>query len=155
MIRFIKLFIFGVGDYVLHANTYRQHLPKLNVNWRGPYRVIGTTGPLVFQIEDLLTKKQLEAHATRLRYYSDAKLNVDECIIDALTTQALYEFFVSKILSHRFDKSALTFEFEVKWSGFSELEASWEPLANLVVDVPDLLVEYASALIGSERSAVL
>ena len=146
---------FGIGDYVLHANTYRNHLSKLSVIWKGPYRVIDTIGPLVFQIEDLITKKTFEAHATRLRYYTDKKLHVDEFIIDALTTQASNEFAVSKIMSHRFVKSALTFEFEVYWSGFSSLEATWEPLVNLVVDVKDLLVAYASSITGPDRAAIL
>jgi hypothetical protein len=43
---------FGFVDYVLHANTYRNHLLKLSVICRGPYRVIGTIDPLLFQIED-------------------------------------------------------------------------------------------------------
>jgi hypothetical protein len=58
-------------------------------------------------------------------------------------------------MSHRFVKSALTFEFEVYWSGFSSLEATWEPLVNLVVDVKDLLVAYASSITGPDRAAIL
>jgi hypothetical protein len=132
---------FGVGDYVLHANTYRKNLPnKLSVIWRGPYRVIGTLGPLVFQIEDLLTKELIEAHATRLRYYTDKKLLVDECVVDALTTQASNEFYVSKIISHRFVKSALTFEFEVQWSGYSVLEATLFDSPHLIPGPPLLRV---------------
>ena len=144
-----------VGDYVLHANTYRKNVPKLSVVWRGPYRVTSTCGPLVFQIEDLLTGKKLEAHATRLRYYSDKNLDVDECIMDALCTQAADEIFISQIKAHRFVKSALTFEFHVSWLGQSDIEATWEPLANLVVDVKDLLTDYASNLTGSDRIAIL
>jgi hypothetical protein len=146
---------FGIGDYVLHANTYRKNLPKLSVTWRGPYRVTSTIGPLVFEIQDMLTSAKLVAHATRLRYYADKKLDVNENILDSLRTQASSEILVSKIMAHRFDKTALTYEFHVAWLGYQDIEATWEPLSNMVVDVKDLLIEYASSLKDPHRSAIL
>jgi hypothetical protein len=146
---------FGIGDYVLHANTYRKNSPKLSATWRGPYHVTATAGPLVFEIEDMLTSAKLMAHATRLRYYADKHLNVSETILDSLITQASTEIVVDKILAYRFDKSALTYEFHVAWLGYQDIEATWEPLSNLVVDVKPLLTDYASSLKEPHRSAIL
>ncbi len=81
----VKVVNFEVGDYVLHANTYKTTaVNKLHVIWRGPYRITKVINDLVYEIQDLLQPEKVipPVHATRLRYYSDKSLDVDEtCII--------------------------------------------------------------------------
>eukprot|EP00171_Calliarthron_tuberculosum_P004595 IDg4595t1 len=59
---------FGRGDFVLVRRAVdRGH--KLSYRWTGPRRVLTEVSPLVFEVEDLLTKRVERAHARRLMLY--------------------------------------------------------------------------------------
>jgi hypothetical protein len=67
---------FQVGDYVLVPEQRKSGVSKLQVKWKVPRRVASVESDYVFVVENLLTKELKAAHATRLRFYKDKKLNV-------------------------------------------------------------------------------
>jgi hypothetical protein len=67
---------FQVGDYMLVAEHRKGGTFKLQVKWKGPRRVTSMEPDHVFVDESLLTKELNAAHATRLRFYQDTRLNV-------------------------------------------------------------------------------
>ena len=49
-------------------------------------------------------------------------------------------YLVEAILRRR--KVRKSYQYLVKWLGYPEYDASWEPRANLLKDVPDLVKEF-------------
>ncbi|GMG15162.1 unnamed protein product [Phytophthora fragariaefolia] len=78
---------FDVGDYVLWSRI-DQRLPdnKLLGQWLGPFRIIEAL-PHAFNIQHLVTNKVYEVHGTRLKYYTDADLNMDVEMQELVTSQ--------------------------------------------------------------------
>ena len=65
-----------VKDYVLLARVSKGAQNKLVAKWRGPMRVVATVNDWVYRVQDLITKDEHGVHAERLRYYSDAALQI-------------------------------------------------------------------------------
>ena len=143
-----------VGDFCLHANTYRRQVSKLHVVWRGPYRVTKTVNNWVYEIEDLLTSAKFVAHALRLRYYSDKHLDLDECLMNSLKVQAQHELYIDKVISHRRDEANFLYQLEVQWLGFNTVETTWEPLQNLVRDASAAIEVYILTLAPAEAAVL-
>ena len=148
---------FDIGDYVLHANTYKVNYPKLSVVWKGPYRIIDRVHPWVFEIQDILTpkKKIPVVHATRLKYYSDQFLDLDDILEESRANQDLCDMKVEAIVGHRYVKATLLYSFDVKWFGFSELENSWETASYLLSISPDILIAYVDSLPAGRHKKTL
>eukprot|EP00736_Rhodelphis_marinus_P010118 Rmarinus@m.1923 len=128
---------FATGDYVL---VYRVVMPsKLNVRWQGPYQVTDTVSPWVFRVKHLVSLEELTVHASRMRYFDNASLDVTE-ELRAIAGHIQTEYVPERIVSWREDGGSLFFE--VHWKGFEEAEATFEPFEQLKEDVPELLCAY-------------
>jgi hypothetical protein len=117
---------FEEGDYVLWASPI-THLPKLAHRWLGPFRVIGTVSDLVFQLENMVTKQKIVAHASRICLYAEKELGL--------------EIDVSQLPESRFEVEEFLDESDqkilVKWKGIEDIESSWEPTEILKQDLGD------------------
>jgi hypothetical protein len=99
----------------------------------------------VFVVENLFTKELKAAHATRLRFYKDKKLNVTAEL--ALTAEHNdHQFYVvSKILDARSNEQEMFHELLVAWRGFPVGEATREPYpaySVMAVDVTDMVAKF-------------
>jgi hypothetical protein len=74
---------FQVGDYVLVAEHRKSGVSRLQFKWKGPRRVASVESDYVFVVENLLMEELKAAHATRLRFYQDKKLNVTAELVQA------------------------------------------------------------------------
>ena len=64
---------FEVGDYVLYARVRRPGVtPKLLATWTGPWRVVGTHHPHLFEIQNIVPGRVHAEHVARLRFYADS-----------------------------------------------------------------------------------
>jgi hypothetical protein len=89
-------------------------------------------------VEHLLSGVRKEVHSTRLMHFRDSEIDsqVKEHIQFHSST---YE--VEKILDSRISKGQE--ELLVKWRGFDDHEATWEPLEVVREDVPDLVEQFS------------
>ncbi|KAE9339584.1 hypothetical protein PF008_g11502 [Phytophthora fragariae] len=134
---------FAIGDYVLYADVWNHRRSKLRVKWCGPARVVDTSSNWVFTIENLLTGESRVAHASRLNFYADSDLGVTEDLL-AHVAHNSEGHVVEELREARYDKTAKTHQLLVKWRGLGELETSWEPVHNLLEDVPSLVKKFAA-----------
>ena len=148
---------FDIGDYVLHANTYKMNHLKLSVVWKGPYRIINRVSDWVFEIQDILYPKVKipVAHATRLKYYSDQYLDLDDILLESRANQNLCDMQVEKIVDHSYDSKAKLYTFTVKWLGFNNIENTVEPTSNVIMICPDLLKAYVESMSSGRVKKVL
>ncbi len=87
-------------------------------------------------------------HANRLKYYADSKLNVTEELCDTVDHNNPVLNTVSKLLDLRYNHATEAWEVKTKWRRFSYEEPTWEPLANLHEDIPDMLQKFLDDLPG-------
>ena len=60
---------FEVSDYFLYARVRRPGVtPKLMATWTGPWRVVGTHHPHLFEIQNIVSGRVHTAHVARLRF---------------------------------------------------------------------------------------
>ncbi len=82
-----------------------------------------------------MTHDVKEAHVSRLKYYHDRSLNVNEDLIQQVAhSQGSYE--VEDFGSVRYNAKTKNYEVEIKWRGLGWAESSFEPVANIMEDVP-------------------
>ena len=137
---------FTIGDYVLVADVKgRFNAEKLLCHWMGPYRITAAPRPYIFVVTPLVGSctATRTVHASRLKFYAHASLNVTEALLDNVAAQ--YKTFeVEAISQHRIRAS--TAEVLVKWLGFNETEGTWEPFATIQADVPAIAGAYLASL---------
>ena len=112
--------------------------------WVGPYQIISTVNEYVYRIKHIITNKILEAHAVRMRFYSDASLDITEELKKHVAQQGIL-LDVKTFLGHKKNESG-EWALRVQWAGFEQSEATWEPLSTLAEDVPVLIAQYAATL---------
>jgi hypothetical protein len=135
---------FHIGDFVLWSRVdSRLDGNKLMVRWVGPFRVVEAL-PFSFMIEHLLTRDRYEVHATRLKFYADASMNVTEEIRQHVANQGI-TLAVREIMDHRRNNRTRQWELLVSWRGLESSEDSWEPLDDIYADVPILVRDYIVA----------
>jgi len=93
---------FSVGDFVLLANTSKIQDHKLRVRWTGPCRITAVLSDYIFTVEDLITKKTCDFHASRLRFYSDSSLNITEDILAQVAHDG-YGFEIEDLIDARWN----------------------------------------------------
>jgi len=133
----------AVGDYVLMARVSKGATNKLVAKWRGPMRVISTVNPWVFKIKDLITGEEWVVHAERLRYYSDAHLEVSQPLKEIIAHDGS-GCLIESIVDHEHRDGE--WHVFVNWLGFEELEDSWESLRELYQDDPVSVKKYLKSL---------
>jgi hypothetical protein len=77
---------FSEGDYVLYAKVKTSKERKLQVTWKGPYRVKTVVDDYVYSLEHLIdsSKNVNCVHSTRLKFYAPALLDVTTELLDSI-----------------------------------------------------------------------
>ena len=66
------------------------------------------------------------------------------------------KYQVEKLCDLRYVERDMTYQLLVKWKGFDSVENTWEPLPNLIVEVPVLLKNYIRAMDeGSDKDTLM
>jgi hypothetical protein len=127
---------FAKGDMVLVSTKHiRSKRPKKKLDWKylGPGKIVDQVGPTTFKVV-LPNLKNVHPvfHASLLEPYTPrgAVSHPEEPIAENLceTGDDVYE--VDTIVDNR-QTSDGTWEYLVKWKGYSEEENSWEPAPNI------------------------
>ena len=146
---------FSVGDTVLVAKGVRHS--KLDMTWTGPHEVVGAVNPFVYEVRPCVPeqgkRKPAVVHVVRMRRFANAPLGTPADARE-IEKAALHDYpnnFVQQLLDHRMDNDGL--KIKVRWLGFDATHDSWEPLAGLAQDVPELVEEYLYAKRGDRRCA--
>eukprot|EP00474_Spongospora_subterranea_P007852 CRZ08310.1 hypothetical protein [Spongospora subterranea] len=128
---------FSLGDYVLVANTLHKTGSKLSVRWTGPHCITAVISDHIFRVQHLVTKSISDIHAIRLRFYSDASLNITEELLEQVAHDG-QGFMIDKLINSRQSGTGI-WELLVSWKGFDQLHNSWEPLLHLYQEAPVFL----------------
>ncbi|ETO83927.1 hypothetical protein F444_02123 [Phytophthora nicotianae P1976] len=88
-----------------------------------------------------LSRSELDAHASRLKFYADQSLNVNEEILEHVAAQGII-LAISQLKKHRWNSTIKDYEILVGWRGLESIEDSWEPLTSLAKEVKVLLNQY-------------
>jgi Chromo (CHRromatin Organisation MOdifier) domain len=131
-----------VGDYVIFAEHRKSGKSKLQAKWKGPRRVASVESDYVFFVENLLTKELKAAHAIRLRFYKDKKLNITAELAQPAEHNDHQLYVVSKVLDARYNEQEMFHELLVAWRSFSVEEATWEPYSVMAVDDLDMFAKF-------------
>jgi hypothetical protein len=132
---------FAPGEWVLLSSKnlrFKEGTPKLLPRWVGPFQISKVVGgqsyelilPARWKIHDVFHVSKLE------RYRRDGNVQPPP---PAEMLEGEDEYEVDKILDHR--KSRRSYEFLVRWVGYSPEHDTWEPEANLK-NAPNVLKEY-------------
>ena len=144
---------FEIGDFVLRSRVDEKLANKLLVTWCGPYRVVEANEFDAFTIEHLVTRNYMCVHASRLKFYHDASLNVTQELIDHVGNQGEL-LAIDSLLEYRWNASYNEFEVKCHWSGFETIEDSWERLSRLYPEIPRMLETWSQDKLDL-KSAVL
>jgi hypothetical protein len=133
---------FGIGDFVLIALVSKKQR-KLHAQWRGPYRVIHSVSSHVYTVEDLVSNVLVDVHVTRMKFFATSDMNVTIALKDVISGQDSWnlQYIPEVILDSVIDTRKQIFV-QVKWSGFSELESTWEPIKSFLYDAPELVTSF-------------
>jgi hypothetical protein len=130
---------FGIGDFVLVAIVSRKQR-KLQAQWRGPYRVIGCVSSHVYTCEDLTLNITLDVHVSRMKFFATSDMDVSVALADTIRAQDTWNTeYVPEMILDSFITSRNEVYVKIKWSGFSELESTMEPLKSFYADAPELV----------------
>lgn len=131
---------FAVGDLILYSVSNLKHRSKLQLRWLGPCVVERIVSPHVYVVRDMMGKS-FECHITRMKLY-DSRSAVLEC--EEIKEQYLYnaqQFEVDKLVALKIENGE--YSVQVAWKGLES--NSWEPLHNLFIDVPELVLEFLTS----------
>lgn len=127
---------FEIGDYVLYCYRDRVEVTaKHDFQWRGPYQVVDIKHEHVYAIKDLVSGHVIEAHITRMSFYSTAQLHVQGSLVDLISRQGL-KYEVSKLEAIVWCVDSKQHRVKVHWRGFDEMEATYEPFRSLMEQIP-------------------
>jgi ribosomal protein L21E len=139
---------FDVGDFVLVGRRGKGHRDKLHPRWTGPAVVVERISDLVFRVRDINEIKEIEVHAEHLKKYADKDLTVTRQLRE-YAAHGGTGFEIDAVIDHR-RKPTGELELLAKWYGFAD--PTWEPVASICEDVPELVRRYARTLPpGRER----
>ena len=130
---------FEVGEFVLVGNVLSQSGSKLNVKWKGPYRVVRIMNEFVSIVEGLVNGKEMEVNNSRLKFYSDSELNITEELLKTISHYEPHYETITKMLGLRFNSETGNCEVQCRWRNFSHEEPTLEPISNLHIDGPEML----------------
>ncbi|KAE8908896.1 hypothetical protein PF003_g6792 [Phytophthora fragariae] len=133
---------FTEEDYVLRSRVDEKCGNKLLVTWVGPYRVLRADAHS-FLIQHLITGAELDVHASILKFYADASLDVTEDLREHISSQGIV-LAIEKLKEHRWNHQIRDYEVLVQWKGLEAIEDSYEPLTSLARDVTVLVAKYVA-----------
>ncbi|ETN02740.1 hypothetical protein PPTG_23880 [Phytophthora nicotianae INRA-310] len=134
---------FSVGDYVLRSRVDERRHNKLLVTWIGPY-VVTRADSHSFRVRHLVTGKEQDVHASRLKFYADSDLEVTEELLEHVASQGIVSK-VNRLNKHRWIEQKQVYELLLSWCGLEPIEDSWEPFRSLAQDIPALTRTYVEA----------
>lgn len=103
--------------------------------------VVEAKTPWVYRLRDVVTGREVEAHAQGMQGYRDAELGVTAALREHVSYHvANYE--VERILEARKESASGQWQFLVKWWGFADAEATWENVDILVEDAPAVVERF-------------
>jgi hypothetical protein len=140
---------FDLGDYVLISKEPVKTAHKLYLKWRGPYQIVQADSHYVFKVKDIVNDDEIVVHGERMRLYAHEDLK----ITTEIKLQKTYDdesFIIEKCLNQRV--TARGVEIFIKWRGFDEIENTWEPIAIIENDAPQLLQEFLATSAKSKKS---
>jgi len=117
---------FPVNSYVL-IDYIDKPPTTLHTHLEGPFRVVGSDGGK-YTLMNLVTGDTKECHISRLRkfYYDHEDVPRQTAMRDS------QQWDVDYIITHAGDSShRKELKFKVKWLGYDESFATWEPYSNL------------------------
>lgn len=85
----------------------------------------------------------MDAHPSRLKFYADDSLHVNDELLDPIASQGTL-LAVESIVEHRLNPGMKAYEVKVKWLGLETIEDTWEPLKTMSEDAPQLLLAYVN-----------
>jgi Chromo (CHRromatin Organisation MOdifier) domain len=145
---------FQVGDQVLlsasHINLASQAqrpTKKLQHRFLGPYKILQKVSSVAYRL-DLPDSLRIHPvfHVSLLRAYKDPASFPDRPPPDLppppVTINDAPEYVVERILDHRTHRRRL--EYLVKWAGYPDHDASWEPLEHLA-NSQEILRDYEAS----------
>jgi len=144
---------FSIGDLVLvrHASN-KGH--KLSFKWQGPHRVVDIINEMVYKVEDIITKKVEQVHATRINYYRAdwaGKTITTKLLEDAKHSTTKFET-IDEFIDIGEEKGEIWIQ--IKWDGLPDkIDFTWQRLSVLVEDVPEMVEDYLKQLGPSHELA--
>jgi hypothetical protein len=132
---------FVLVSYPNNPITGMRPPDKLMATLKGPYKVVNSVGSAI-TVQNLVTNKSETVHISQLREFKFDAAQVDPRTVANVDHQA---WDVEKIVSHKGNfnlKSSLSFQ--VRWKGFTSLDDTWEPWAN--VRTTQAMVNYLTKL---------
>ncbi len=101
---------FDIGSYVL---VFFPRSQKLDLEWRGPYRVVQRESPLIYIVEDIVSGSSFRVHVNRMHIFLPGDLSPEQLNREACK---LGEFLIEHVFEHEFRNGEAWFR--VKWLGF-------------------------------------
>ena len=138
---------FNVGDFVLVPSQKNSAHPichsKAMTRYQGPYEIVAALSPVKFEVRLLGETKTFPVHWRQMRRLAGPNLQVT----DELTAGALHD--AQRFVVEAFEDWAINtdgeVDFLVRWRGHQDEDRTWEPLEQLVADVPVLVAKYVQA----------
>ena len=113
----------------------------MNVFWQGPYEVVGGDGPTSYSVRLLGDTEVSQVHWRKLRRLAGPEFTPDEEVI-ASALHDRQRFKVQQFDDWIVDEGEA--ELLVRWKNHSEEERTWEPLLQLLQDVPEMVKKYVT-----------
>ncbi|ETP28616.1 hypothetical protein F442_22109, partial [Phytophthora nicotianae P10297] len=148
-----QLVNFSVGDYVLKSRVDEKVGNKLLVTWIGPF-VITRADSHSFRVRNLISGKESDVHASRLKFYADKSLNVNEELLEHVASQGIV-LKVDGIRDHRWNDRIKDYELLMHWHGLGAIEDSWEPMKSVRKDVRLMVENYAKQTSDNDFTAAV
>jgi hypothetical protein len=138
----VVLPIFEIGDYVLYCLMDRPHQQgKLFFEWIGPMQVVDIKSDYIYSIRNLVNDRVWQVHVTRLSFYSCQQLHVKGDLLNLISVMG-QEFEIEELMELIWVPQLAMYQVKVRWVGFSEAEATYENLKDLLSQVPRMVVEF-------------
>ena len=132
------------------ANPFRTH--KVKVFWQGPYEVVGGSGPTAYRVRLLGDTDESEVHWRKLRRLAGPELTPDEEVV-ASALHDRQRFKVQSFDDWIVDEGEA--ELLVRWQHHGEDERTWEPLLQLLEDVPKMVQKYVQEVDSQDLTGAL
>ena len=131
---------YEIGDYILWCRVDQNgNGKKHDFMWTGPYQVVDTKTDHIYEIKDIVSSKIVEAHVTRMSFYSDDRLQTTGELKDLISRQGIiYE--VEEII--KVEKSANGYKVLIRWRGFTSNEETWERFQDIVTQIPLMMANF-------------
>jgi hypothetical protein len=97
------------------------------------------------EIEHLVSGIRQVSHVSRLKFYCDSNLDVScDLLNDISDSEALLvaSYDIDYIKDIQLDPKTSIYFALIKWSGFSDLENTWETLNSVYLDLPGVVDSY-------------